>query len=47
MEDHHKLEAICQERHGLRLEIIEMERSMHKSVMLFLTLAGVAGTICW
>jgi hypothetical protein len=39
--------AICQERHGLRLEVIQMEASMHRAVLAFVTVAGIFAGIYW
>jgi hypothetical protein len=41
------VDAICQERHGLRLEVIQMEASMHRAVLGFVTIAGVFAGIYW
>ena len=39
-----KIEAICQERNGLRLEIIEMEKSMHRCLFAFIAVSiGIIG----
>jgi hypothetical protein len=43
----HLLEAMCQERHGLRLEVIQMESSMHRAVFLFVTVAATFAGIYW
>lgn len=36
------IDAINHERDGLRAEIIEYERSMHRAVLAFVTVAGIA-----
>ena len=41
------IDAMCQERHGLRLEVVQMESSMHRAVFAFVTVAAAFGGIYW
>jgi hypothetical protein len=41
------VDAICQERHGLRLEVIQMESAMHRAVLVFVTIFGLFAGIYW
>lgn len=45
--DDSKLQVMCKERDSLRLEIIEVEKHVYRSVFAFVTLAGVAASIYW
>jgi hypothetical protein len=41
------IDAICQERNGLRLEIIQMEGSIHRGVFVFVTVAAAFAGLYW
>jgi len=40
LKPHEKLEAICSERDGLRNELVEMDKAMHKTVFVFFTVCA-------
>lgn len=42
-----KLKALCEERRDLRLEMIELQRGLQQTALLFITVAGVAATLYW
>ncbi|MES9903770.1 MAG: hypothetical protein ABW168_13980 [Sedimenticola sp.] len=42
-----KIKALCEERNGLRLEIIEMQRSMHRTILAFVAVSAATASIYW
>lgn len=47
MNDSEKVEAMCQERNGLRLEIIDLGNGLRQAIFAFIAIAGVIASVYW